>query len=79
SGGIRNGVDAAKCFAIGADAVGMAAPFLREIYKDNNLLDEKKAEENLRKFLDKFILELKISLFLTGSKNVNEIKGKFSI
>lgn len=78
SGGIRNGVQAAKCFAIGADAVGMAMPFLREIYKDKQMnKNEKVVLENLRKFLDKFILELKIAMFLTGSKNINEIRGKF--
>lgn len=84
SGGIRNGIQAAKSFAMGADVVGMAMPFLREIYKNKGngefeMNDEETAMKNLRKFLDKFILELKIALFLTGSKNVEEIKGKYYI
>jgi len=84
SGGIRNGVDAAKCFALGADVVGMALPFLKEIYKDENgnitdKINKETASQNLRKFLNKFIEELKIALFLTGSKNIKEIKEKYSI
>lgn len=90
SGGVRNGVDAAKCFALGADVVGMALPFLKEIYKDDkgeisNIEDinkedinKERAKQNLQNFLNKFIEELKIALFLTGSRNVKEIKGKYS-
>ncbi len=84
SGGIRNGIDAAKCFALNADVVGMAQPFLKQIYNERKILkideiDEKLAKENLRKFLNKFINELKISLFLTGSRNIKEIRGKYKI
>ncbi len=84
SGGIRNGLDAAKCFALNADIVGMALPFLREIYanKDGKILenmDKEIAKQNLRKFLSKFIEELNIALFLTGSRNIKEIKGKYNM
>jgi len=84
SGGIRNGIDAAKCFALNADVVGMSLPFLREIYagKDEKILeniDKGRAMENLRKFLNKFMDELKIALFLTGSRNIREIKGKYRL
>jgi len=84
SGGIRNGIDAAKCFALGADVSGMALPFLREIYKDDegkisDYINKEIAKQNLRKFLNKFIEELKIALFLTGSKNIKEIKGKYYV
>ncbi len=84
SGGIRNGIDAAKCFALGADVVGMALPFLKEIYKDDKgeiseNINKERAKQNLQKFLNKFIEELKPALFLTGSKNIKEINGKYSM
>lgn len=67
SGGVRNGLDAAKCIALGASCVGMALPILREYTK---------GKEHLIKFLDDFILELKIAMFLTGSENVKSLKDK---
>lgn len=67
SGGIRNGLDAAKSIALGASCIGMALPVLREYDKGRDCLV---------KFLDDFILELKTAMFLTGSGNVESLKGK---
>ena len=68
SGGIRNGIDAVKSLALGADCVGIALPLLREWSKGGR--------NGVRKFLDRFFYELKTSMFLTGSKNIKELKGK---
>jgi isopentenyl-diphosphate delta-isomerase len=68
SGGIRGGIDAAKSLALGADCVGVALPVLRAWTMGG--------KDGLREFLDKFISELRISMFLTGSKNIGELKGK---
>ena len=58
TGGIRNGIDAAKAIAIGADAAGMASAFLED--------GEKKMEVVLK--------ALKTVMFLTGCKNLQELK-----
>jgi len=68
SGGIRNGLDAAKALALGANCVGMALPILRAWSIGG--------KQEVRKFLEGFIFELKIAMFLTGSRKVSEIKGK---
>ncbi len=59
SGGIRNGLEAAKALALGAEVVAFAAPVLRR------LLNESK--ESAKNYIKKVIEELKTALFLTGS------------
>lgn len=70
SGGIRTGLDAAKAIALGAECVGIALPVL----KAWNL----NRKGGIREFLGKFILELKIAMFLTGAKDIKGLKGKIS-
>lgn len=68
SGGVRNGLDAAKLIALGAKKVGMAKPFLAAALQGEKALEE---------LLQKLELELKIALFCTGSKNLAELqRGK---
>ena len=71
SGGIRNGLEIAKCIALGANMCGMAFPFLRHASK---------SFESLCEFANKTLIELKSTMFLVGSKNIAELaKSRFII
>ncbi len=63
SGGVRNGVDAAKAIALGADMAGAAQPFLEALLKGK-----------IRDELNLWKKQFRISMFLTGSKSVKELK-----
>jgi len=65
SGGIRNGLDAAKALALGADAVGIALPLLKESYKGHKAVIS---------WVEQFVQELKAAMFLVGAENINELK-----
>ena len=64
SGGIRTGLEAAKAIALGADAVGMALPFLKN----------SSSQEQLNKFINRFNDSLRIAMFLVGASNIEELK-----
>ncbi len=66
SGGLRNGVDVAKCIALGASLGGMASPFLKAAVQS---LDETIRLVNL------FREELRICMFATGSKTLDELQN----
>jgi len=68
SGGVRSGVDGAKAISLGASVFGMALPLLKA-RADYGL----KGVEN---YVGELLAELKIACFLTGSKNVSELRGK---
>ncbi len=63
SGGIRNGLHAARALALGANVVGLARPVLKYAMH---------SYEQTRKFLENVIEELKIALFLTGVSGIGE-------
>jgi isopentenyl-diphosphate Delta-isomerase len=65
SGGLRNGLDIAKCIAVGANMCAMAYPFLRKASE---------SKESLFKFADIILAELKSSMFLVGAKNISTLK-----
>ncbi len=67
SGGVRTGLDAAKCIALGADVVGVALPVLRAYVS---------GEDTLKKYLDRFIREFRAAMYLTGSGTLKDLKGK---
>jgi isopentenyl-diphosphate Delta-isomerase len=64
SGGLRNGLDAAKALALGADAVGIAKPFLQKAME---------GEDALQKHIETIIEETRICMFLSGARNVAEM------
>jgi isopentenyl-diphosphate delta-isomerase len=65
SGGLRNGHDAAKALALGADAVGIAKPFLQKAVE---------GEETLQKHIETIIAETRICMFLSGARNLTEMR-----
>jgi isopentenyl-diphosphate delta-isomerase len=65
SGGIRSGLDAAKALALGASAVGIALPALKACYQ---------GEETLNTYLERFLRELRVAMFLVGARNLEELK-----
>ena len=65
SGGIRTGLDIAKSIAMGASMSAVALPLLRPATVSSDAVKE--AFENL-------IYELKAAMFITGCKNIEELK-----
>ena len=66
SGGLRNGLDFAKCLALGSSMCAMAYPFLRHATK---------SEESLFEFTHTLLAELKSAMFLIGAPNIQAIKN----
>jgi isopentenyl-diphosphate Delta-isomerase len=64
SGGLQNGVDAAKSIALGAVLCGFAGLILRAATQDL---------ETLAQLIEQITLELKISMFGAGAKNLQEL------
>ena len=65
SGGIRNGLEAVKALALGADAVGMALPVLKASYL---------GKEALLEFFQKFLDQIRVAMFLVGASNLKELQ-----
>ncbi|HEY3094754.1 MAG TPA: type 2 isopentenyl-diphosphate Delta-isomerase [Nitrososphaera sp.] len=64
SGGLRNGLEVAKCVALGASMAAMAYPFLRAASE---------SRESLFAFADTILAELKSTMFLVGAKNTETL------
>ncbi|MEM3399291.1 MAG: type 2 isopentenyl-diphosphate Delta-isomerase [Candidatus Micrarchaeia archaeon] len=65
SGGLRSGIDVAKAIALGATACGAALPFFKKAVE---------GEKALKNEIDSWIYSLKVAMFLTGCKNIEELK-----
>jgi len=64
SGGVRSGIDAARSIALGAFMAGSALPLLAPATKGS---------ADVIRLLQRFVRELRISMFLTGSRNIQEL------
>ncbi|MFN2127995.1 MAG: type 2 isopentenyl-diphosphate Delta-isomerase [Anaerolineales bacterium] len=62
SGGIRNGVDIAKCIALGANLCGLASPLLKAAQV---------SAENTFDTIEIIMAEIRISMFSSGVKNLS--------
>lgn len=65
SGGIRDGLEIAKCIALGAQLGGMAGPFLKAASR--SLEDTKQTIDEIRR-------EIQITMFAAGIANLEELK-----
>ena len=59
-------MDIAKAIALGADLAGIALPVLKA--------QQAEGKEGVKKYLEKVIEELRIAMFLSGAKNLAELK-----
>jgi isopentenyl-diphosphate delta-isomerase len=66
SGGLRTGLDAAKCIALGADAAGFAAPLLRAAVVSRRAVDER---------IRGIVEGLRIAMFCVGAASVADLAG----
>ena len=66
TGGVRSGVDVAKALRLGADLCGVAYPVLRAALRSGY--------EGVLKYLRRVIEGLRRAAFLTGSRDVWELK-----
>ena len=66
SGGLRDGVDVAKCIALGASIGGLARPFLKTAAQSQEAADEAVSE---------VIAELRIAMFVAGAGNIQALQS----
>ena len=65
SGGLRDGIDIAKCVALGAELAGFASPFLRAA-------DESYAE--VEELIQVLAAQLRIAMLCTASQNIAQLR-----
>lgn len=66
SGGLRSGLDIAKCIALGADLAGMAGPFLRAAAESSEAVIE---------VIDSTRQILRICMFATGAPDLRSLRN----
>jgi isopentenyl-diphosphate delta-isomerase len=65
SGGVRNGLDIAKCICLGANLAGLASPFLKAA---------KHGPKAVIAAINQLSAELRVCMFSTGSKNLDVLR-----
>jgi isopentenyl-diphosphate Delta-isomerase len=66
SGGLRNGLEIAKCMILGSNLCAMAFPFLKRAAQ---------SEEELEKFTRLILSEIRSTMFLLGTKDIGSLKN----
>jgi isopentenyl-diphosphate delta-isomerase len=66
SGGIRTGLEMAKCIALGARLAGVAGPLLHSAAQGS-----KAVERDLQRFVD----ELRVTMFAAGARNLSALQA----
>jgi isopentenyl-diphosphate delta-isomerase len=66
SGGIRDGITITKALALGANAAGLAIPFLQHAMEKNPL--------RLEQYVEQLIQEIKTTMFLVGAKSIADLR-----
>lgn len=65
SGGLRDGIDIAKCIALGADLGGLASPFLRAASQSAAAVDE---------LIRELSAQLRVAMLCTASRNIRDLQ-----
>ena len=66
SGGLRNGIDVAKCLALGADLGGIAGPLLKAAVKST---------EAVVAHIEQIAAQLRVSMFATGAHDIQALRS----
>jgi len=66
SGGIRSGLDCAKCIALGADVCATALPLVKRA---------REGSEQVEDYLKQVVSQLKVAMFLSASADIEALKS----
>ena len=65
SGGLRDGIDIAKCIALGASSGGMAGPFLKSAAR---------SAEDVLTSVKEIVRELQVCMFAAGARSIEDLQ-----
>jgi isopentenyl-diphosphate delta-isomerase len=68
SGGLRDGVDIAKCIALGASLGGMAGPFLKAAAQSDHPI------QMVSRLIEEIKAEIRICMFGVGASDISSLK-----
>ena len=66
SGGLRDGIDVAKCIALGANLAGLAGPFLKAANESQAAVDE---------LIRVLVAQLRIAMFCSGARDLPSLQS----
>lgn len=72
SGGVRHGLDAMRAYWLGADMVSVAGPVLKHLLAD----DKQPDDAALYGFIAHIKQQIAVTLFLTGARNLKDLRHK---